>query len=304
MKVAGPVASLLLALGTVGSNASNTSVYWWLGSYNEGYAAENMAFVGTERDAITGVFHCCTGPTVFPNGTMPAKQPEELFVNLTRPEISAGLTPVLIPLSPHPTAVQQRLAVKAVPRLLDMVVQGGFGGYVVDYEPHDNTTADHAQAFVSFLTVLAEGLHSHDKLLVVCVSDWGILAPKYYKLISTSGADKYVSMGSTYKNELGIKQHVTAMKNNFPLESVVVGIGTMAPANCSGLTGDYKWTSKSLSAFVDWVAKQGVTQLGMWRADICTPSGHGPGCGGYCGVEPWILPILRGFLADSHGDLA
>jgi hypothetical protein len=255
-----------------------------------------MGFVDAHRDTITGVFHCCTGPVVLANGTVPAKQSDELFVNLTRPELAAGLSPVLVPLSPHPTAVQQRVAVKAIPRLVELVEQGGWSGYVFDYEPHDNTTNDHAEAFVTFLTGLAEALHKKDKLLVVCVSDWGILAPKYYKAIASSGADKFVSMGSTYKNELGNKEHVSQMKAAFPLQSIVVGIGTMAPSNCLGQTGDYKWTAASLSKFVDWVAKQGITSLGVWRTDICTPSEHGSGCGGYCGVEPWTFPVLRKFL--------
>eukprot|EP00935_MAST-01C_sp_MAST-1C-sp1_P001590 g1590.t1 len=204
-----------------------------------------------------------------------------------------------MPLSPNPMAVQSGLAKNAVPDLLVLMETGGFGGFVVDYEPHDNTTDDHAQQFVVFLTALANGLHKKGRLLAVCVSDWGILSPKYYKLIGTSGADKYVSMGSTYKNELGIKEHVTAMKAAFPVQSIVVGIGTMAPSNCSGLTGDYNWAQASLSAFLSFVSQQGITQLAMWRADICTPSGHGPGCAGYCGVEPWVLAAARAFLGSS-----
>lgn len=41
-----------------------------------------------------------------------------------------------------------------------------------------NLTAAHAQAFATFLTDLASGLHAKDKKLGVCVSDWGVDAPK------------------------------------------------------------------------------------------------------------------------------
>jgi hypothetical protein len=56
----------------------------------------------------------------------------------------------------------------------------------------------HAEAFATFLTKLAAGLHAKDKKLGVCVSDWGVDAPAYYQLLNSSKADLFASMGSTY----------------------------------------------------------------------------------------------------------
>jgi hypothetical protein len=47
--------------------------------------------------------------------------------------------------------------------------------YVVDYEPHANLTAQHAQLLTSWLKSLAAALHTAQKHLAVCVSDWGII---------------------------------------------------------------------------------------------------------------------------------
>ena len=49
------------------------------------------------------------------------------------------------------------------------------------------------------------------------------------------------------------------------------------------LTGDYKWTQASLTAFLDWVAAQGITKLGVWPADIAALLYKQPH---YCGVDP------------------
>lgn len=59
--------------------------------------------------------------------------------------------------------------------------------------------------------------------------------PLYYNVLAAAGADRYVSMGSTYGNvnNPAIKLNVEAMVLAFPLESITVGIGTTVPAACN-----------------------------------------------------------------------
>ena len=113
---------------------------------------------------------------------------------------------------------------------------------------------------------LATALHASKKQLAVCVSDWGIIGPTYYSVLAAAGADRYVSMGSTYGNvkNPAIKMNVEAMLLAFPQETITVGIGTIVPAACNcvfgnwgNCTGDYGWTEDTLSTFVHWVASKG-----------------------------------------------
>ena len=168
---------------------------WYLGDYSLPYVAENQAFIGMHANFVNGVLHCCGGPSVTSNGTMVVPSAtRQLYSELTRPEVALKLSPVMLPLSPDPWSVQSGQAERAVPALVDLVVQLGVTGLIADYEPHANTTAAHAKGFASFLAALSSALHARDKQLGVCVSDWGIIGPQYYKLLATADADLYVSM--------------------------------------------------------------------------------------------------------------
>ena len=79
--------------------------------------------------------------------------------------------------------------------------------------------------------------------------------------------------GAVYGAEANMS--VTRMLGAFPLESVVVGIGTVVPPEChcvygntGNCTGDYAWTQQTLTSFLNWIASKGVTQVAVWRADI------------------------------------
>ena len=293
----------LLAAAANSSSAAPSSrrVLWYLGDYSAAYVDENKQFLGQHGDVVSGILHCCGGPSVLANGSVavPAAT-RKLYTDLTKPELELKLAPVMLPLSPDPWAVQSGQALKAAPALAELVVELGVSGLVADYEPHANTTAAHARAFAAFLTSLATALHAKQKELAVCVSDWGILAPQYYPLLAASKADLFVSMGSTYKNQGPItKLNVLAMTKAFPLKSIAIGIGTMAPPACAAvqglLTGDYKWTEPTLTAFLGWVEAQGITTLGVWRADIASLLYKQPH---YCGVDEWMYGVFAKFL---HG---
>lgn len=300
-----PCACLIwLALLFKAHGLGNRGVDWWLGSYKEAYVQQNARFIAARSNVVTGVFHCCSGPTVDASGALVISNiTKQLFADLTRTEVQQGLSPML-PLSPDPAAIQSGAAKKAVSALVALTSQIGFQGYVVDYEPHESTTKEHAQAFASFLGALADKLHASGKLLAVCISDWGIL--NYYSILASAKADRYVSMGSTYKQmPVTTRFNVERMLQAFPKDTITVGIGTMVPKACQcvfgntgNCTGDYQWTSDSLSSFVSWLALQGVQRLAMWRADIY-PSYCADAKGNDIGVDEWTFPILTGFLQNS-----
>ena len=54
------------------------------------------------------------------------------------------------------------------------------------------------------------------------------------------------------------KAQVVAMQAIFPAKALVIGIGSMAPAGCEHLTGDYGWDAPSLTAFLSWLGGRGV----------------------------------------------
>ena len=80
--------------------------------------------------------------------------------------------------------MQSGQAVKAVDALVELAVELDITGFIADYEPHANNTSAHARAFAEFLTALAARLHAKHKQLGVCVSDWGVIGPMYYALLS------------------------------------------------------------------------------------------------------------------------
>ena len=293
---------LLLCLATLpASSAGSRSVFWYLGDYTNAYVAENERFIAAHTQVVNGILHCCGGPSVLSNGTLSVSaKTRSLYANLTGQEVARKLGPVMLPLSPDPWAVQSGSAIKAVPALVELIVELGVSGLIADYEPHANETAAHAQAFVKFLAALSSGLHAKSKQLGVCVSDWGVIAPTYYKQLATTKADVFASMGSTYygtdktdpSRGLLNKLHVREMVAAFPLESIAIGIGTMSVAGaCASakglLTSDYGWTQQSLTEYLDFLSTEGITKLGIWRADIAAllyKQDH------YCGWV-WLRPL-------------
>lgn len=168
--------------GAPAAAASNRSVDWWLGSYNPTYVDENAAFIKSHREDLTGVLHCCRGMVMESNGSLSsatATTDGAFFQDLTAFEVSAGLSPTMIPISPNTEALLNGVADKAIPGLVAVAVARGFSGYVVDYEPHANLTSTHAKLLGAWLEAMASALHASKKELAVCVSDWGIIGKSF-----------------------------------------------------------------------------------------------------------------------------
>ena len=311
-----PLPQLLLITLISCGYASNRSVSWWLADYNSAALAENVAFLNDADGSVSAIFHCCAGPRIAANGSyVPNALQEAMFSELVRAERGAGngLTskrPILLSLSPAPDAVLDGVAQNAVPALVALASRIGCDGFVADYEPHANTTEAHATLYAAFLGTLGAALHRTGKRLAVCVSDWGVL--NQYGILSTAQADWYVSMSNTYGGRgaeytLAAKLGVKRMLEAFPVESVIVGIGTVAPASChctfgdtGNCTADYGWTQQSLSAFVRWSADRGVRGLAVWRTDIypryCNTSDGSPP-----GISSFMLPVFDAFMNAGKG---
>eukprot|EP00041_Stephanoeca_diplocostata_P024513 m.623192 g.623192 ORF g.623192 m.623192 type:complete len:310 (-) comp22544_c1_seq5:1480-2409(-) len=281
--------------------ASNRTVNWWLGSYTSAFVKENKIFLDKNHDVVSGILHCCRGIQMMSNGSISHEESDgPFFRNLTSFEVDGGYYPVLVPISPNTDALLANVASHGIATLVHMASSNRFDGYVVDYEPHSNLTQEHARAFTDFLTQFRMSLHAQQKTLAVCVSDWGIIGPNYYSLLATSGANYFLSMGSTYKRSLMNKFNVQQMLKSFPLESIGIGIGTMVPSEChcvygnaGNCTEDYDWTETTLKAFLSWIQEQGIGSVAVWRADIypayCDPSG----------IEPWFVGAVRSFLEGT-----
>ena len=115
-------------------------------------------------------------------------------------------------------------------------------------------------------------------------------------------------MGSTYKRQ-GIgggdtvgKAHVLAMQATFAADSLVVGIGSMAPPGCENLTDDYELGRKDRSPTSSgWLAQRGVMSIAVWRADIASLLYNEKG---YCGVQRGRILILDSFRNGTAAALA
>ena len=133
------------------ASSSNRTVTWWLADYNTNALAENTAFLLAQpRSSVSSVFHCCSGPTLVANGSfVPNQATEQLYQQLAAAERRAGVAgPVLIALSPAPDAVLAGVAGRSIPALVALAQRADIDGFVLDYEPHDNTTEQHAQVCV------------------------------------------------------------------------------------------------------------------------------------------------------------
>ena len=233
-----------------GATSSNRTVSWWLADYNAVAISENTAFVNSPAisSAISGAFHCCSGPLVAANGTLaPNERQEELFASIVKAERAATsgamhTAPILFSLSPDPAAIESGAAIThAVEGLVELAGHIGSDGWVVDYEPHANTTEAHAVALAAFVAALGDALRREGRVVALCVSDWGVL--NFYAKLSAARADMYISMSNTYGDKgivygIEAKLDVARMLAAFPAASVVVGIGTVPPASCNCVFGN------------------------------------------------------------------
>ena len=136
-----------LILTCTDGNKTTATVNWWLGDYNSGYNAVNQQFVKQHRSLISRVYHCCAGPTMLANGSM-SSESGAFADRLQRMAAVEGMGldyAPLLPLSPNTEALLAGSAVHGVPELVEIATKAAAGGFIVDYEPQQDTTRQHAE---------------------------------------------------------------------------------------------------------------------------------------------------------------
>ena len=264
----------------------SAQVRWWM---NVGALGDNMSFINSERDALTGIY--VYGGRIDSGGTFVAtySKPEKL-----QPYLALGLT-VHVAISLDVNAVLTSAATNGIEDIVIWSRLMNISGVMFDYEPNNHYSRHHASLYASFLGSITAAMHLHGKDVEMCIAGWGIL--RYYDVFAGT-VDTAMSMSSTYFgtditfNERNIELEMAA---GISVNSISVGIGTMLKPSCAQRQKwNYKWSKSSLHSFISWIKRQNIHKIAFWRADI-----DAPGSGSYC-TEPWYFDLAKMFLRHPN----
>ena len=273
-----------VAAGT-GSITASRKARW----YVNGDVTANVAFARSHPGALTGFYGCCglLGVDAAGNASLNTN-----LTSLTGPMKHAveGRT-----LSFHAVfsvaepSIHSRAALNAVPDLVRFAREGGADGILCDYEPADNYTDAHAQAYADFLAALASQAHAQHLEVGFDVAGWGIL--DNWGVLAPVPVDFYTSMTPTYNSKVAAdRAFTTELIKAVGVNRTAIGIGSMpAPGYESGCKNmpDYGWNQSSFSGFTSWLrADAEVQDLDIWRCDI----DH------YGKTAPWFIDAVVSFL--------
>ena len=236
----------------------------------------NVAFAQAHPTALTGWYGCCGLLGV--DGTGTAKQNKNISA-LAGPMKAALLPSTGRTLTFHAvfsvaeSAIHSGAALDAVPELIRFATAGGTDGLLCDYEPADNYTDAHAEAYAAFLSALASAAHVQSPRLEVGfdVAGWGILDK--FSVFAPLDVDFFTSMTPTYDGVVPVaesftKGYVAAVGTS----RAGIGVGSMPEpgfeAKCSNMP-NYHWNASSFGEFTTWLRQTaGVLELDVWRCDI------------------------------------
>lgn len=279
--------------------SSRTTARWYLAATR---VAENVQFVREHSRAVTGVFGCCNLLQVAQNGSVSSKASN--LSALVQPVVAA-LAPsrrlsYLAVFSVDEGAVHSGRAASAVPELVRLAAEAGLDGLVCDYEPADNYTRGHAEAYATFLRALGVALRMSSMELGMDVAGWGIL-DDWDVYASLAEVDIFTSMSPTYnaKNLTTDREFTTSLARAVGPDRASIGCGSMPAkgfeSSCSNMP-DFGWTNATFSAFTSWLRDEGaVRSLDVWRCDI----DH------YGKPAEWYIDAVARFAqVDGAGELA
>ena len=250
---------------------------------------QNVAFARTHPNALIGFFPCCNKFTVTDDGFFSPEHNDSDIKLALSPYSKLGLDvfPTLdlgenyfsnfsgLPHGFDPV----------IKNATDNIIRNNFDGYMVDYEPSlKNTTLAHAMAYASFLKQFAKSLHAKDKKLGMDVSNWGILDK--YSLYSTLDLDIFTSM-ATYSGENLTRSMdvVTKMTSTMNTKLIGIGIGTMA----INPNFYYNWTESKLNIFLEFLNKNNIREIDIWRSDIDNPDETNT-------TLPWFVKAIENWM--------
>jgi hypothetical protein len=233
-----------------------------------GAPEKNLELANFARDSLTGLYLCCNAFTFQSNGSFTGLSSAEIAAQVP-PLVSAGLDVHYVISVTAESISSQSWKGAAIEAAVQTAVQGGFAGYIVDYEPVTNYTLQHAQAYGDFLAALAAALHSESKELGFDIADWSIL--DFWSVYSTTGVDIATSMTPSYFGTNVTRNRdffSTALASGMTKKQLGAGIGTMLVPPYVGML-NYNWTAPSLTAFATWLATSAdINRMDFWRDDI------------------------------------
>lgn len=286
----------LLLVSTLLARADARGVNWYLSSSN---TVGNAALLAAHGDALTGAYLCCNFVSFAANGSFSTRFTAAessaqiaVFTSQNVDEVWAvgGVDEAAI----HSGAWVAGLA--AAVRTSEALLADGLMGLIIDYEPADNYTQAHADAYGNFLGALASAIAP--LRVGMDIASWGILEFAFWPQYVGRGVSRFTSMTPTYdaKNVTFDREFVKQALAFFPPGSYAAGIGTvLAPGQppCGG--GDYLWTNATFSPFVNFLGDSQVEFIDVWRCDIDAKYDNGrPDL-----TAPFFLDALAHFLAPA-----
>ena len=293
---------LLLALAPPPASSSSSAaaapaprrrVNWYLSSGN---VADNAALIAAHGGAISGGYLCCGFGGTLANGSWASQAAPEALAQMA-PLTEAGREAWMVS-SVAEAAVKSGAwaaggALARAAEALRPLAAAGLAGLIVDYEPADDYTVAHAQAYADYLGALAAALAPLGVAVGFDIAGWGILGPALWPtyLEFARGVSRFTSMTPTYdasnvtEDRVFVQQAVTA----FPAGAYAAGVGSVLNGGLA-CEWDYKWNSTTFPAFVAFLAEEGVATIDVWRCDIdhrYLPDN----------TATWMLDALSGFLA-------
>jgi len=286
----------VLALLALLTRAAARGVNWYVASGNiEG----NEKFLTAHGAALSGAYLCCSFFSFAADGTFSLRAPT-----------AEGLAQAAVFTSAHAetwavggvaeAAVHSRAWAAGLPaaaRAARDLLAAGLEGVVVDYEPADNYTLAHAEAYGDFLGALAAAIAP--LRVGADIADWGILGPKFWPALDGRGVSRFTSMTPTYDaaNVTRDREFVDAALAYFPPGAFAAGVGTVLAAGagkCGG--GDFLWTNETFAPFVDFLGARAVEFIDVWRCDIDAPYDKG---GAPDKTAPFFVDALARFLGGA-----
>jgi hypothetical protein len=278
-------------LGLSSWRGAGTGVNWYVNTNLAG----NNAFLLAHADVISGAYLCCGEFSFSSNGSFvaahSAADTAAAIGVFTSRDVETWAMAGVAEAAIHSGAWASGLAAAqaASPRLL----AAGLAGLLFDYEPSDNYTAAHAEAYGQFLG--AVGAAIAPLRVGMDIAGWGILGPQFWPHYLQRGVSRFTSMTPTYdatnvtENEVFVRQALAAL----PPGSYAAGIGSvLAPGAAGKCEWDYKWTNASLAPFVGWLKEEGVEFVDVWRCDIDQAyDTKGPD-----DTAPFFMDALKSFL--------
>jgi hypothetical protein len=184
-------------------------------------------------------------------------------------------------------AIESGAASKGVADAAAVASRNNLTSLMVDYEPSDNVTIAHSQAYADFMTALSDALHAEGVESHMCISSWGILTT--FDKFATTGTDAMMSMASTYygknvsSNEMWVDQELA---EGVSIDQLHVGIGS---TNTIYQKWDYQWTVQSFDDFMTFIDTRELLHVDIWRTDIDTTNATN-------GTAQWIYDGIADFL--------